>query len=63
MDRTHVTFKPILIGCGAEETVWLINNEDFEMGFAVDEESRFADGRLSKLEVTPMTGVVPPREK
>ncbi|XP_052229341.1 hydrocephalus-inducing protein homolog isoform X3 [Dreissena polymorpha] len=61
MDRSHMNFKALLIGHQADETVYLINNEDQPFNFYFDDDSRHSAGYSAELSVFPMAGQIAPK--
>ncbi|XP_046359897.2 hydrocephalus-inducing protein homolog isoform X3 [Haliotis rufescens] len=63
MDRSHLSFKSLLIGREAEEQVYLINGEDTPFSFSFVEDSCHSEGYSSHIQVQPMSGVIPAKSK
>ncbi|XP_063801928.1 hydrocephalus-inducing protein homolog isoform X2 [Pseudophryne corroboree] len=60
LDRSHLNFRSLLIGQEAQESVFLINNENKSLSFAIRECSRFSEGHIHSVTVNPMDGTIPP---
>ncbi|XP_078688637.1 hydrocephalus-inducing protein-like [Branchiostoma floridae x Branchiostoma belcheri] len=60
MDRSHLNFKPLLLGHSAVETIGLCNNEPRPFVFEFMEASLHSEGHAAALTITPMAGTVPP---
>lgn len=63
LDRSHINFKEILIGCAAQETLTIFNDEETPITFYIEEASRHAPGHVASLLLEPMKSVVPPKSK
>nr|XP_012152505.1 PREDICTED: hydrocephalus-inducing protein homolog [Megachile rotundata] len=59
----HVKLKPTILGYNVRDPIRLLNNEDFELPFAILEESLYSEGKFQKLSVTPMTGSLIPKNE
>ncbi|XP_076763005.1 hydrocephalus-inducing protein [Xylocopa sonorina] len=57
----HVKLKPTILGFNVKESIRILNNEDFSVGFKIVEESLYSEGKLQKVSVTPMTGSLVPK--
>ena len=62
-DRSHISFKPLLIGRVGFETIYIINQESKEIGFSFDQTSCYTEGRSSVILVEPAMGVLSPNSK
>ncbi|XP_035679087.1 LOW QUALITY PROTEIN: hydrocephalus-inducing protein homolog [Branchiostoma floridae] len=60
MDRSHLNFKPLLLGHSAVETIGLCNKEPRSFAFEFLESSLHSEGHAAALTITPMAGTVPP---
>ncbi|XP_025115052.1 hydrocephalus-inducing protein-like isoform X4 [Pomacea canaliculata] len=63
LDRSHLSFKALLIGSEAVETVNLINHETIPYSFQFLEESCHTEGFGAHLRVEPMSGQIPPKSR
>lgn len=59
-DRSHVLFKPLLIGMLGHETVNIINQENKPFEFKFDTNSCYTEGRSEVVIIEPCNGTVPP---
>ncbi|CAL7939802.1 unnamed protein product [Xylocopa violacea] len=57
----HVKLKPTILGFNVKESIKILNNEDFSIGFKIVEESLYSEGKFQKVSVTPMTGSLAPK--
>jgi hydrocephalus-inducing protein len=62
-DRSHVSFKPLLIGRTTSELVYLLNQEDKTIHFEFDQVSCYTEGRSAVCLVDPASGQLPPSSK
>lgn len=53
----------IIIGSTARDTVYLVNTEDKQYHFTINENSCCSDDRRAKLKVSPMSGSILPNSK
>nr|XP_034173204.1 hydrocephalus-inducing protein homolog isoform X3 [Osmia lignaria] len=54
----HVKLKPTILGHNVRDSIRLLNNEDYDIPFAIFENSLYSEGKFQRLSVTPMTGVL-----
>ncbi|XP_069822484.1 hydrocephalus-inducing protein homolog isoform X3 [Dendropsophus ebraccatus] len=59
LDRSHLSFRSLLIGQEVQESIYLINNEKQSFNFAIRDSSRFSEGCSHFLTVRPMEGTIP----
>uniref|UniRef100_H3AN97 Abnormal spindle-like microcephaly-associated protein ASH domain-containing protein n=1 Tax=Latimeria chalumnae TaxID=7897 RepID=H3AN97_LATCH len=59
-NRPYLNYRSILIGQEAQETIYIINNEDQPFSFMFRENSRHSAGHVSSLTVHPIEGTVSP---
>lgn len=62
-DRSHISFKPLLVGKKGHEQVHLINQESKPLEFCFDQSSCYTEGRSSVVIVEPSTGILQPNSK
>ena len=62
-DKSHVSFKPLLVGCVGRETVHLINQESKAIQFNFEQTSCYTEGRSEVVLVEPAYGELPPNSK
>ncbi|XP_014668502.1 PREDICTED: LOW QUALITY PROTEIN: hydrocephalus-inducing protein homolog [Priapulus caudatus] len=62
-DKSHVNFKSLLVGHSATDVVQLLNEEDTPMLFSFVDASRYTPGFESHVDLAPMIGTIPPKEK
>ncbi len=55
-DRSHIMFKPLLLGRKGREVVNLINQENRDLEFAFDQTSCYTEGRSSVVIIEPSHG-------
>ena len=58
-----IIFIHVHVGSTARDTVYLINTEDKQYQFSINENSCCSDDRRAKLKVTPMFGSILPNSK
>ena len=59
-ERSHITFKQLLIGKQGREVVHLINQEKQQLTFQFDQTSCYTEGRSAVVIIEPSTGVLEP---
>lgn len=55
-DRSHISFKPLLVGRTANETVYLVNQESIAVGYEFDQTSCYTEARSAVCLVEPSSG-------
>ncbi|CAB3998552.1 Hypothetical predicted protein [Paramuricea clavata] len=63
LDRSHFNFREILIGFPAEQTVYLVNEEEKAFSFSFNEDSCYAEAHAAQLFVEPMSGSIPAKSR
>ncbi|XP_039618305.1 hydrocephalus-inducing protein-like [Polypterus senegalus] len=61
LDRSHLNYKSLAVGLQAQETVYLVNNEDTSFFFSFQEDSLHSEGFVYSLIVHPMEGSIHPQ--
>ncbi|XP_043487241.1 hydrocephalus-inducing protein-like [Polistes fuscatus] len=56
--KPHLKLKPTVLDLEVEDSVSIINKEDFNISFQISEESLYSEGRYQNITVTPMNGVL-----
>lgn len=62
-ERSHIAFKPLLVGKQGQELVHLINQENTQLSFQFDQTSCYTEGRSAVIIVEPAFGVLEPNSK
>ncbi|KAM5296381.1 hydrocephalus-inducing protein homolog isoform 1-T2 [Glossophaga mutica] len=60
LDKSHLNFSCLLIGREARDTVHIINREEQGFSFAFVDNSRYSEGFIDNLVVSPMEGWLSP---
>uniref|UniRef100_A0A8C4S4T7 HYDIN axonemal central pair apparatus protein n=1 Tax=Erpetoichthys calabaricus TaxID=27687 RepID=A0A8C4S4T7_ERPCA len=61
LDRSHLNYKSLAVGLHAQQTVYLVNNEDTSFFFSFQEDSLHSEGFVYSLIVHPMEGSIHPQ--
>lgn len=62
-DRSHINFEDVLVGRLVEDTVCLVNTEDVPINFKMDMTTIFCNESTDKLNITPTSGCLQPKER
>ncbi|KAI4504415.1 hypothetical protein M0802_000886 [Mischocyttarus mexicanus] len=54
----HLKMKPTVLDLEVQDSVSIINKEDFNISFKISEESLYSEGHYQNITVTPMNGVL-----
>jgi hydrocephalus-inducing protein len=59
-DKSHVSFKPLLISNTGQEIIGIINQENVPVSYAFDQTTCYTEGRSAVVIVEPSSGVIEP---
>ncbi|XP_063716545.1 hydrocephalus-inducing protein homolog isoform X4 [Symsagittifera roscoffensis] len=62
-ERSHLSFRSILVGEQSHELIHLENDEDFPLSYSFDAESIYTEGRGAMIGIMPIAGVIPPKSR
>lgn len=62
-DKSHISFKPLLIGRIGRETIHVINQENKQINFEFDQTSCYTEGRSAVILVDPSSGILQPNSR
>jgi hydrocephalus-inducing protein len=62
-ERSHISFKSLLIGKQGRESVSLINQENKQLTFEFDQTSCYTEGRSAVIILEPSSGILEPNSK
>eukprot|EP00063_Salmo_salar_P029727 XP_014004562.1 PREDICTED: hydrocephalus-inducing protein homolog isoform X1 [Salmo salar] len=63
MDHAHLNLGNLLVGHKAHRTVYVLNGENQPFQFFIKETSRYSEAFLDSLQLEPLEGVVPPKDR
>lgn len=62
-DKSHIMFKPLLVGRTGVETVYIINQESKQLSFDFDQTSCYTEARSEVVLINPSSGFLEPNSK
>ncbi|KAL0967856.1 hypothetical protein UPYG_G00258420, partial [Umbra pygmaea] len=63
IDRVHLSLGHLLVGRNTRQTVYLVNAENQPFQFFIEESTCHLDAFLDLIQLEPMEGVVPPKDR
>ncbi|KAM0731376.1 Hydrocephalus-inducing protein [Formica fusca] len=59
----HLKMKPTVLGVNIREPISVINNEELQLSFQIARDSLYSEGRVQSLKITPMNGILNPKDE